>query len=326
MVFGEIMPVSTSNNRKRRRGLFAPQKNAKIRMGYYFSVIISIIAIISCICFKYYHAKHNEIYFYSKDWEKNLCVPTVIKNEALTVAILDTGIDFSNPYLSKSLKIDLDISPEVISDKIHGTAVASVIAADGSKFKGMLPNFNVISIKIGNQDGWSLNDFLEGLKFAISLQPTVINISGGFQKDSMELRTMIQQAVEKNIIIVAAAGNSARDYCDYPAAYPGVISVGAIDRNFNVASESNYGAYVDVYAPGEDILTVIPNSQNAGLTRFSGTSIATPLVSSLAILIKYNNPSLTNKQIKEVIRESADMHTVKQGEIKVVNFNKILNL
>jgi len=83
---------------------------------------------------------------------------------------------------------------------------------------------------------------------------------------------------------IAACGNDGIEFAEYPAAYPEVLSVGSIDRNFNITANSNFGPNIKIYAPGEDILTILPYS---GTTRIAGTSVATPFVTSLVAIIRH---------------------------------------
>lgn len=262
-------------------------------------------------------------YNYSTDWpETNM---TGYKyNNSIKIAILDTGIDFSNPYLKKSNFKEIDISKSKKSDKIHGTMVAGIIAADGSDIKGLLPKIKLISITLGDNEGWDVEKLKEGIKIAIAFKVDIINISSGTIEDNKGLKNLIVEATKKNILVVSSAGNDNDDISEYPAAYPEVLSVGAIDKNQDITSHSNYGSKIIIYAPGDDILTIVKDNTSNTMKRFQGTSAAAPFVTSLAVLIKSKHPYASPSQIIKIISDTASVHNTKGKNIRIINFHKAL--
>lgn len=243
------------------------------------------------------------------------------------IAILDTGVDFSNGLLTRSKFLNIDITPEISSNKEHGTNVAGIIASDSPFFKGILPKAKLISIKLGDGSGWDSNKLAEGIELAISFKPDVINISCGTNVDNEKLRNSVKRAYQSGIIIVASAGNDGINNCEYPAAYPEVISVGAIDRNYEISNFSNYGS-VKIFAPGEDILTTSPGLNKFNLIKLSGTSFAAPFVTCLTAKLKVNNPSLKPSEIVKIVLETSDSYydEKKKRIIKIINYYKALNI
>lgn len=176
----------------------------------------------------------------------------------------------------------------------HGTHVAGIVAAADN-------NIGIASLGISNRilcikahPSEDLNDrklthIYEAFEYAISRKVDIINCSFGSTVLDTNLRNIIADAINAGIIVVAAAGNGANDAPVYPAAFDGVIAVGATDKNNAKASYSNYGSYIDVMAPGDDILSTIATGDDQYAT-MSGTSMAAPIVSSLIGLILSKEP------------------------------------
>lgn len=174
--------------------------------------------------------------------------------------------------------------------------------------------------------GWEPKTIAKGLDLAISFKPDVINISSGTFNDDEELRSQVMRALKEGVIIVASAGNDNMESCQFPAAYPGVLSVGAIDKNLSILETSNYGASVMVYAPGEDILTTVTPYNPSMLTaRFFGTSAATPFVTCLAAALKTRNPAASPEIIVNKIIITSRLVKSRGSFIRVIDYNKALN-
>ncbi|TGV04084.1 peptidase S8, partial [Mesorhizobium sp. M00.F.Ca.ET.186.01.1.1] len=130
----------------------------------------------------------------------------------------------------------------------------------------------------------------------------VINLSVGNYTSSAALQEACRYAFEKNVILVAASGNDATNQPSYPAAYDEVLAVAAVDHRKERADFSNFGDYVDVAAPGVDIPSTYIYSDYASL---SGTSMACPHVAALASLVRSVHPDMKNRDVMELIRQSA---------------------
>jgi subtilisin family serine protease len=197
----------------------------------------------------------------------------------------------------------------------HGTHVAGIVAADPNNGIGITSlgvNNRILCVKaatdydIRNNNFASLSHYVEGIYYAITKGVDIINCSWGTNDsfNSSTLHLAINEALARNIIVVAAAGNDGDyDVPLYPAAYDGVIAVGATDQNDHIF-QSNYGSYIDVMAPGHDILSTVSLSDNSYAT-MSGTSMAAPLVASLIGLTLSLNPDWRN-DIEHVIKSSCD--------------------
>jgi subtilisin family serine protease len=142
----------------------------------------------------------------------------------------------------------------------------------------------------------------KGIRWAVDHGADVINLSLGNYQSCDILESAIDYALEKNVVVVSAAGNDNTSQRSYPAAYPGVLGVAAVDSDGKRANFSNFGDYVDVAAPGVEIPSTFSNGEYAAL---SGTSMAAPHVAALAGLIRSINPNLKNTEVTKIITSSA---------------------
>ena len=225
--------------------------------------------------------------------------------EGVLVAVLDTGVSPNGPDGISAIVEGFDFvndDPDPADDNGHGTHVAGTIAQatdNGVGVAGLAPGASVLPVKVldGEGSGWT-STLIEGIAFAVDNGADVINMSLGSSSSSDSLRTAIDDAVAAGVLVVAATGNDDADQVGYPAAYPGVLAVGAIDAAAQRASYSNYGAEIDLVAPGGDnsvdhngdglkdgILqeTVIGGSFNYFL--YQGTSMASPHVAAAGALL-----------------------------------------
>jgi|GEM_PF-1481419 len=217
------------------------------------------------------------------------------------VAIIDSGIDKNHIDLQGVVKKEfnaIDERMEVVDDTGHGTAVAGIIGAidNGIGIKGVFDSdfLEIYSIK-AFQDGHSEIEHLErAMEWAIENEVDLINFSAGTGKISERFEELINQAVEKNIIIVAAAGNRLNGNVDYPARLNNVISVGAVNYKLNKVSLTSYGQ-IDFVAPGSHIITTQPGNQ---YDFFGYTSAATAFVSGVILneISKYPDKNSYNYQ------------------------------
>jgi thermitase len=267
-----------------------------------------------------------------------------VRGNDIKIAIVDTGVECSHPDLQcEEDWVAPSLAPYSVTpgDLVgHGTHVAGIAAASTNNGKGIAGvgiNAMVGSLKAC----WCL-EYLEGYgciysgctDVAISEAILhakdngyhVINMSLG-GPDSDILRSAVEKALAAGMVLVASAGNS-YEYNDismsYPAAYPGVVAVAATDHYDNLASFSNFGSWVDVAAPGTNILSAYPSAGCGGAENcyswMSGTSMASPIVAGAAALVldKISGSSLemsTNLRddVIAAIRSNAD-HTGAIGQ------------
>jgi membrane-anchored mycosin MYCP len=238
-----------------------------------------------------------------------------------TVAVLDTGVDLRNPQLRPppdgSFRVveghkfvTTDAVPASRDCDGHGTFVAGIIAAQrepGVAFVGVAPRAKIMSVRFTEGvEKASVKTLATAIRWAADHGANVINVSSVTHGDN----TMLRQAVEyaQNVhdaLIVAAAGNEgqAANAISYPAAYPGVIAVGAVDEKGGLAGFSTTSFQISLTAPGADVVSTAPIG---GHKTESGTSFAAPFVSGVAALVRTKYPTLTAAQVKRRLEVTAD--------------------
>lgn len=248
----------------------------------------------------------------------------VATGAGVRVAVIDSGVDSRHPQLDGRVDDGRDLlhnDPDARQDCVgHGTAVASIIAArqvDGVPFHGLAPGATIVPVRITEKetiDGKEVGDdgtpaeFAEAITWAASRSggnAKVINLSVVMTQDNAQVRRAVQQAVADGVVIVAAAGNqgNSTNPTPYPAAYSGVIGVGAVGPTGARAAFSQHGPYVDIVAAGDGVTVATPGS---GHTTMQGTSFATPFVAATAALILQRQPDLTPAQIQRRLIATAD--------------------
>ncbi|MGE5480233.1 MAG: S8 family serine peptidase [Chloroflexota bacterium] len=192
----------------------------------------------------------------------------------------------------------------------HGTHVAGCAAASLSNAVGIASpagNCRIMPVKVGSDDP-NVDGIFEGYKgilYAAKNGADIINCSWGGRGFSPFEYDIIRQATALGSLVVAAAGNNAEDHWIYPH-YPGAFSeVLTVGSNAGAAKSgfSDYGPNVDVYCPGEAILSTMPGG---GYSAQYGTSMASPIVAGVAALVKSIHPDWTPRQIEKQIKITSD--------------------
>jgi subtilisin family serine protease len=234
------------------------------------------------------------------------------------IAILDSGVDFEHPDLmNKIVSRGRDFANndwDATDDNGHGTYVAGIAAADTNNDEGVAGvawNCKILPVKVTDSEGTAwYSDLIDGILWAADNGAHVINMSLGGDVGDDSLLDALRYAHEKGLTIAAAAGND-NTFVYYPAAYDAYcLAVAATDYDDARTWWSCYGPEVDVAAPGERILSIVPTwywgPDYLPYAFGSGTSASTPHVAGLAALIKSLKPWLTADQIMDVIRYSSD--------------------
>ncbi len=226
----------------------------------------------------------------------------------VVIAVVDTGVDPRQPDLRGALVPGYDFVHSRATpndDHGHGTAVAGIIAARGDNHEGAAGvcwRCSIMPIKVLDSTGTGDDTVIAaGIVWAADHGAQVINLSLGGAGSSQELTDAIGYAVGKGVVLVAAAGNSGSTDTFYPAADPRAISVAATtvaDRRY---SWSNFGAWVDLAAPGCNIAPVL----SEGYGDFCGTSSATPVVAGLIALELSAQPTLTAGEAEQALEHAA---------------------
>ncbi|WP_316368555.1 S8 family peptidase [Candidatus Thiodiazotropha sp. CDECU1] len=270
------------------------------------------------------------------------------------VAVIDTGVLLTHPEMSGQLTagydfisdaesagdgdgIDSDPNDEGdalqdgTSSSFHGTHVAGTVAARSNNSQGAAGvawESRIMPIRVLGKDGGNSLDLAEGIRYAAGLsnasgttpaQPAdIINMSLGGNSDSQTTREAVAAARAEGVIIIAASGNESTSQLSYPASYPGVVSVSAVDINRDLAFYSNFGTMIDVAAPGGDLRVDLNGDSrpdgilSAGaddssdtlsyqLVFYNGTSMAAPHIAGVAALMKAVYPAMTPAEFDSML-------------------------
>ncbi len=264
----------------------------------------------------------------SRQWGLNaikwLQIPALPDASTVKVGVLDTGVDMTHPELMNLVKSY--IHEGVSSDDIvgHGTHVSGIIAAEMNNKVGIagicqcdLSVWKIFSDQADPSDGEYYVDevmYQRALNAARNAGMRVVNLSIGGSARSRTEEFLFQRLINAGCTVVAAMGNEFGEGnpTEYPAAYPGVVAVGATTKANRRASFSNTGKHIAVAAPGNNILSTLPllpsASRKAIETRYaewSGTSMATPHVTAAAALVIARDPTRGPKQVADRLKSTA---------------------
>lgn len=262
----------------------------------------------------------------SKQWHLDVMKAdemwTSSTGEGVTVAVIDSGVDDSNPDLVGRVLRGKDLAEGDPGDEHtdtdgHGTGMAGLIAGTGERDGGqgafgLAPGVKILPIRVtqkaNNQAQWlkAFNTSVPAaIRFAVDSGAKVINISMAVEQGSQNLDESVAYALSKGSLVFAGVGNDAEKGNEalFPAATPGAVGVGAVGRDLARADFSQYGAQVDLAAPGEEMVHACGGG--SGLCESSGTSDATAIASASAALIWSKHPEWTNNQVLRVMLNTA---------------------
>jgi len=248
----------------------------------------------------------------------------------VVVAVLDTGIDWTHPDLVANMWNDssgyhgynfISNNHQPMDDNVnsyndvggwdantytyHGTHVAGVIGAVINNNLGIagLAQVQLMAVKVMNDSGEGTDATVaSGIRWAVDNHADIVTMSLGVDGPSTTLENQINYASQNGVVTIAASGNSGSSVVSYPAAYPSVIAVGAIDNTLRRATFSNFGNGLDIVAPGVQIYST---QGGGGYQYLSGTSTAAPHVAGVAALMLSVNPALSPVEIGSVINATA---------------------
>lgn len=264
---------------------------------------------------------------------------TTSGSDQVTVAVVDSGVDMNHPDLAGRVRSDghdfVDGDNDPRDENGHGTHVSGIIAAtlnNAEGITGLAPGVKILPVRVMDAEGWGDDPTIAaGIRYAYQNGAKVINLSLGItvmstSDTSPDISAAISEAQNAGALVVVASGN---DFVPLPNGIasdnPDVLVVAASDSNDEPAPFSNTGPWVDVTAPGEDILATMPTYEvyitgdavpaderyNQDYDYLSGTSMAAPYVSALAALVFSAHPDWTATQVQEAIKSSAsrDIYT-----------------
>lgn len=241
-------------------------------------------------------------------------------SEDIVIAIVDTGVDMSHEDLWEKIVPGRNViagaaDPDDPSDDHgHGTFVAGVAAAMTDNFYGVAGvswGARVMPVKVITSSGEGTEaDAAAGIIWAADHGADIINMSFGGYEDPQNIEKLaVEYAWSKGCVLVAASGNDDSNAAFYPASYEQVIAVGASNESMQRCTEadwfvggSNYGSYLDVMAPGNNIMSTAWDGLFGSYDMESGTSAAAPFVSGVAALVLSQFPTWTNAQVANQIK------------------------
>lgn len=240
----------------------------------------------------------------------------------VTVAVVDSGVDGRHPELAGAVGAGAELftvrSAEEFRRQVpraphldcggHGTGVAGIIAASRSgepRISGVAPGARIHPVRmVDGVDRATANTLAAGIDEAVAAGARVLNLSFALPVDRAPVRGAIARAVAADVVVVAAAGNEGTtDVPMYPAAYDGVLAVGAVGAAGEPLDQSNQGSWVDIAAYGEN--EIVPASGGSGYQQVSGTSFAAPQVAGAAALVRGRFPGLTARETADRLTASA---------------------
>jgi serine protease len=253
------------------------------------------------------------------------------------VAVIDTGVAYKDKGSQFTQTPDLkgtkfvggydfvDDNDEALDEHGHGTHVAGTIAQTTNNAYGVAGvafNAKIMPLRVLNKNGYgSVSDIVDSIRFAADNGAHVINMSLGGPLPSLAMRSAIQYAHGKGVVVVAAAGNSGRRMRSFPAAYKHVIAVAATQYDRKTTFYSQWGAFVDIAAPGGNTRVdqnrdgrpdgVLQQTLKPGSTSehdfalYMGTSMAAPHVAAVAALIVSTGTTNPDK-VEEILKATAD--------------------
>lgn len=233
----------------------------------------------------------------------------VSQGRGVKVAVLDTGIAYDHPDLTRNIKGGTNIISPLLSPydhNGHGTHVAGTIGAVNNQYGvvGVAPKVSLYAVKAFNKDGTAkLSNILKAIDWCIDNDMDIINMSFGFNESSPTFREAIVRCYQSGILMVAASGNKGtQGRIEYPAEFQETIGVSSIDEKNQISSFSTIGPQVDLAAPGENIISTWPNDS---FRELSGTSMAVAHVSGAAALLKSRYPRISSNELSYLLQRNA---------------------
>ena len=241
----------------------------------------------------------------------------ITQGAGVRVAVIDSGVSQTVPQLkgihySDALNV-LNKKAPVYDCTNHGTGVTAIIAGQpaGTPFSGVAPKATIIPIKMSDseENTKGTTALAAAIRAAVDAHARVANLSVYVNSPDAGVRSAVEYAQAHHLILVCAGGNAGtgNNQPTYPAAWSGtydnIIAVSATDQQDSAANFSESGHYIDVAAPGDDVIT--PYS-GGGFGKQSGTSFATPYVTGTVALMLQAHPGMTPEQVRNRLEATAD--------------------
>ncbi|NKQ38580.1 MAG: S8 family serine peptidase, partial [Methanosarcinales archaeon] len=230
-------------------------------------------------------------------------------NSNILISIIDTGIDYNHTDIAANYDprgrdwVNNDESPW--DDEGHGTHCAGIAAAVMDNNIGItgVAQVSVMAEKVLDSSGsGTASNVASGIVHSTDMGADIISLSLGSGVSTIVMQDAVTHAWNNGVVVVAASGNSGDEGVSFPAGFPEVIAVGSVDPDGQLSSFSSHGVEVELVAPGQNVLSLIPGNEFAS---YSGTSMATPHVAGVAALILSSEPNLTNQEVRDRLSSTA---------------------
>jgi subtilisin family serine protease len=257
----------------------------------------------------------------------------------VVVAVIDTGVDVNHPDLKDNIWVNEDEIPDnqidddgngyvddvhgwnfgddnntvtpsgpSSSTESHGTQVSGVMAAVGDNAEGVCGvNWNSSIMALRMSLDFESADVAEALEYAAANGARVVNMSFGGDvfgpKGDLVMKAGLDSAYEQGVLLIASAGNSDTSRPHYPAAYPNVMAVASTNGEDLKTGHSTFGVWVDIAAPGTDIVTTDLENKYVAT---AGTSFSAPYVAAVAALLFAHRPDMTHIEARAVLESTTD--------------------
>ena len=228
------------------------------------------------------------------------------KGGGAKVAIVDSGVYVKHPDIGRIIAQRDFVEGDAVADDDNGhgthvTGIAGALTGNGKGVAGGCFECGLLIAKVMGARGFTTDSrIVEGIDWSVNQGADVVNLSLGGPGDSSVLRTAVNRAYGRGAVVVAAAGNEGTRVPRYPAAYSRAIAVSATSADGRLARFSSRGGWVDLAAPGTNILST---SKSGGYDKWSGTSMSAPFVSGLAGLLA--SQGMSADSIRQRMQESA---------------------
>jgi subtilisin family serine protease len=231
-------------------------------------------------------------------------------SSSIKVAVVDSGVDPTHPDLASKLVPGWNFvsdNSDTRDSQGHGTAVAGALAAATNNYTGVAgvawsnPIMPLVVLDSNNYASYS--DVASAITYAADHGARIINVSLGGSSASSTLQSAVDYAWNKGAVVFAAASNNSSSSPYYPAACRNVVAVSATTQSDTFASFSNYGSWITISAPGDNILTT---TKGGGYGSWYGTSLATPVAAGVGALVFSRNPALSSSQLFNILKQNSD--------------------
>jgi subtilisin family serine protease len=246
------------------------------------------------------------------------------------VAIIDTGIDHAHPDLARNIAGGLNLLQPGLppdDDVGHGTHVAGTVGAisDLAGVMGVAPKARLYPVKVVGRTGdGRLSSIIQALQWVVANKIPIVNISLGTPTHVLAYERAVTRTIAAGVTIIAAAGNGGPSSAECPGTFPGVLTVGALTPDGQIAHFSGTGPHVDLVAPGVNIFSTVPGGRYG---RASGTSMASPHVAGVSALYLGLHPQATPDQVRTALTASAvqraGVSRLEQGSGRVDAWNAL---